>query len=604
MADQLQIVIGADTAPLQQGLNAAEKSVEKFDKSVKKTVTSSGQATLALSNLGRVASDAPFGFIAIANNIEPLIQSFQSLGKQSGGTGGALKALAGSLVGPGGLLLGISLVSSAVTVAVQKYGSLGKAIDALFGNYTKLDAQVLKSAKSYDKFNESLRTTQDIADQEEAGTRGQIVRVQALAAIVGDQTRSYNERNSALRSLSEINKTYFGELKIEEGLVKGLDSAVKNLTDSIVASARAKGFESEIGKTAVQLREQERLLEALRVKRDEVTKQPFKIVGAAAVRSNAGEIQAANNAYEQQLIVVKNLRTVLTDFETQLKTYTSATVNQRLQTDAAAESARLQAEAEKAADRQRQRNIQSAKDAQEAEDRLNRTLEIQRKLRNAPTAVALDPIQGRISQIADANEKAIVSTAQLDKRLKQAFQFDVTAPTFNFAALEANAKATFDRIAASNAAASERIISQTQRITDTFTNFLAPAIDSIFDAFARGDDPVKALGQTIKRLALDIAASAVKAAALQAILGAFTGGAALGVGGLAGGAGLGGGGLGGLLQGLLSGGLRGAAAPAFPRGTAFTGGGMQLAGSVVFVQRGTDLVGVLNQGNARINRVG
>jgi hypothetical protein len=31
---------------------------------------------------------------------------------------------------------------------------------------------------------------------------------------------------------------------------------------------------------------------------------------------------------------------------------------------------------------------------------------------------------------------------------------------------------------------------------------------------------------------------------------------------------------------------------------------MQLAGSVVFVQRGTDLVGVLNQGNARINRVG
>ena len=601
MADQLQIVIGADTAPLQQGLNAAEKSVEKFDKTVKKTVTSSGQATLALSNLGRVASDAPFGFIAIANNIEPLIQSFQSLGKQSGGTGGALKALAGSLVGPGGLLLGISLVSSAVTVAVQKYGSLGKAIDALFGNYTKLDAQVLKSAKSYDKFNESLRTTQDIADQEEAGTRGQIVRVQALAAIVGDQTKSYNERNSALRSLSEINKTYFGELKIEEGLVKGLDSAVKNLTDSIVASARAKGFESEIGKTAVQLREQERLLEALRVKRDEVTKQPFKIVGAAALRSNAGEIQAANNAYEQQLIVVKNLRTVLTDFETQLKTYTSATVNQRLQTDAAAESARLQAEAEKAADKQRQRNIQSAKEAQEAEDRLNKILEIQRKLRNAPTKVALDPAVSRISQIAEQNKAAISSTEQLGKKLRDAFGLDINAPQIDFKGLEDRAKASFDRIATISGETSQRIISQTQAITASFNTLLAPAIDSVFNALATGQNAFKALGDSLKQLVVQLISTVVKAAALAAIISAVTGTPFnVAFKGTLSGAQQ----FGALGAGVAPGRIGGAAAPSFPRGTAFTGGGLQLSGNVTFVQRGTDLVGVLNQGNARINRVG
>ena len=61
----------------------------------------------------------------------------------------------------------------------------------------------------------------------------------------------------------------------------------------------------------------------------------------------------------------------------------------------------------------------------------------------------------------------------------------------------------------------------------------------------------------------------------------------------------------GNLSTLTGGGrIGGAAAPSFPRGTAFTGGGMQLAGNVTFVQRGPDLVGVLNQGNARINRVG
>jgi len=153
MSEQLQINIGADTKGLETGLQRATAAVETFDKNVKKTVSSSGQATLALSNLGRVASDAPFGFIAIANNIEPLIQSLQGLGKTSGGIGGTLKALGASLIGPGGLLLGFSLVSSAITVAVQKYGSLGNAINALFGSQDELVKLTADAADSYAKFN-------------------------------------------------------------------------------------------------------------------------------------------------------------------------------------------------------------------------------------------------------------------------------------------------------------------------------------------------------------------------------------------------------------------------------------------------------------------
>jgi hypothetical protein len=65
---------------------------------------------------------------------------------------------------------------------------------------------------------------------------------------------------------------------------------------------------------------------------------------------------------------------------------------------------------------------------------------------------------------------------------------------------------------------------------------------------------------------------------------------------------------GGILQSLLGGGgllggIGGAAAPRFG-GTAAFSGGLQLAGQVVFTQRGTDLVGVLNSSNARIGRVG
>ncbi len=601
MADQLQIIIGADTAPLQQGLNAAEKSVEKFDKTVKKTVTSSGQATLALSNLGRVASDAPFGFIAIANNIEPLIQSFQSLSKQSGGTGGALKALAGSLAGPGGLLLGFSLVSSAVTIAIQKYGSIGKAVDALFGNYTKLDAQVLKSAKSYDKFNESLRTTQEIADQEEAGTRGQIVRVQALAAIANDQTAAYGKRNSALKELQSISKDYFGNLKIEDGLIKGLTGSVVQYTQSIINSAKAKGFESEIGKTSVQLREQENLLEALRQKRDQVLKEPFKVVGLAATRSNIGAIQDANNAYEDQKVVVKNLQTVLADLEGELTKYTRKLVVEKIEIDAATDAAKLRAEAERAGNIERQRNIQSAKEAQEAEDRLNKILEIQRKLRNAPTKVALDPAVSRISQIAEQNKIAIASTEQLGKKLRDAFGLDLTSPQIDFKALEDKARSSFDRIATISGETSQRIISQTQAITASFNTLLAPAIDSVFNALATGQNAFKALGDSLKQLVVQLISTVVKAAALAAIISAVTGTPFnVAFKGTLSGAQQ----FGALGAGVAPGRIGGAAAPSFPRGTAFTGGGLQLAGNVTFVQRGTDLVGVLNQGNARINRVG
>lgn len=608
MADQLQIVIGADTAPLQQGLTTAVKAVETFDRSVKKTVASSGQATLALTNLGRVASDAPFGFIAIANNIEPLVQSLQSLGRTSGGLGGTLKALGSALVGPAGLLLAFSVISSAITVAVQKYGSLGNAINALFGNYTQLDAQIQKASKSYAKFNENLRTSADISRDEGASVQGQVTRVQALAAVANDQTKSYNERNSALKSLTEINKTYFGNLKIEDGLIKGLTGAVDSYTKSIIASAKAKGFEAEIGKTAVQLREQETLLDALNKQRqrsiDLQKKGPGGLPGigqAAAAKTLTDNLNDANDAFNRQNVIVNNLQTRLKDLEAQLTTYSNAQVQERIGTDAAADAQKKKAEAEKAAADAREKNIKKTRDAIDAEKLLNMQLELQRKLRAAPTTVALDIPTSKITELAKANQTITKSFDAQAQRLKQAFGFDIQAPNIDFTALEAKTQAFFQKINQAGEDTKNRLVNQTQNITDAFNTVLAPSIDAVFNALATGQNAFKALGDSLKQLIVQLISTVVKAAALAAIISAITGTpfnvAFKGT--------LGGsqqfGGLTGLAQG---GGIRGAAAPSIPRGTAFQAGGMQLNGSVTFVQRGTDLVGVLNRGNAQINRVG
>ncbi len=107
MSEDLKVTVGADVKPLIDAMNAAGGSTKKFadvaarniSTAAAKIKTSSNTAGFALQNLGRVAQDLPFGFVGIANNLNPLLESFQRLRKESGSTGGALKLLAGSLGG-------------------------------------------------------------------------------------------------------------------------------------------------------------------------------------------------------------------------------------------------------------------------------------------------------------------------------------------------------------------------------------------------------------------------------------------------------------------------------------------------------------------------
>jgi hypothetical protein len=107
------------------------------------------RSRIALNDLSRVAQDLPFGFIGIQNNIPQLVNSFSELRKDSKTTGEALRALAAGITGPAGLLFAFSVVTSLITVVIQKYGSLGNAIDALTSGNTKL-------YEAQKKYNEGL----------------------------------------------------------------------------------------------------------------------------------------------------------------------------------------------------------------------------------------------------------------------------------------------------------------------------------------------------------------------------------------------------------------------------------------------------------------
>jgi len=148
MADeQLKFVVGADTSQFNAELKKAENELRQFQNALKKTTDineleilngkiqktqqtiaglnnsmksvapSTNKATQSLTDLSRVVQDAPYGFIGIANNINPLVESFGRLKAESGSTGGALKALLSGLSGPAGLGIAFAVVTSAITFA-------------------------------------------------------------------------------------------------------------------------------------------------------------------------------------------------------------------------------------------------------------------------------------------------------------------------------------------------------------------------------------------------------------------------------------------------------------------------------------------------------
>lgn len=125
--EKLQNVIANTTS--QRKLESALKALSQQQAAYNKTVqaapaalnglkNSANAANNVLINTGRIFQDLPFGIIGIANNINPLIESFQRASSAAKETGTSLgKTLVQSLAGGGGLGLAFSLVTGAASLA-------------------------------------------------------------------------------------------------------------------------------------------------------------------------------------------------------------------------------------------------------------------------------------------------------------------------------------------------------------------------------------------------------------------------------------------------------------------------------------------------------
>ena len=236
---ELQIKIGADVTSAVQGLNqvgteleqtsrdanAFSNSVDKASAKLRALPNVTGQATSTLTNFSRVVQDAPYGIIGIANNIDPLIQSFNQLKVSTGSTTGAFKALIGQLAGPAGIALGISLVTSLLV----KYS------DKLFGASQAskdLAEQSKKAAEAQQSILERLGSERAEIDK--------------LILLIKSENTTRAQKEVILKKLQQISPQYFGDLRNEAGLVDKLTEAYKKYTASLVARSEVAVLSKEL----------------------------------------------------------------------------------------------------------------------------------------------------------------------------------------------------------------------------------------------------------------------------------------------------------------------------------------------------------------------
>jgi len=316
----LNINIGANVTDLQAQLQKAENLLVQFQNALKKatnvgeinylnnqiknlntTITSLGQqmnkvgrpaadATNALGNLSRVAQDAPYGFIGIANNLNPLLESFQRLQKESGGAGSALKAMVSGLTGPAGIGIALGVVSSLVVAfgddiqnfITEQISGLGEKFKTETNLINASSSAFVKASTDIDKLKNSFELY-----QQGAITKDKFLK--EFNATLGDTIAKTNDLATAEKFLTNYADTYI-EMTFKKAIAQE-------------ASAQAA----------------KKMLELEMTKAKPLTPSSGSVVSAifgnpAQIGIKAAENKLAlQNGLQEQIDVLKNLRKTYED---------------------------------------------------------------------------------------------------------------------------------------------------------------------------------------------------------------------------------------------------------------------------------------------------
>jgi hypothetical protein len=303
MAANLTIEVGADIKGVVTGFQGIDNTLSKTGKKLAVLTKSSNASTLAMVNLGRVVQDAPFGFLGISNNLNPLLESFQRLRAESGSNSAALKALGQSMIGAGGLGFAVSIISSLLIV----FG------DKLFKSSTAAEshADALKKAKqALADYVDSLNDIDQARVKGLQSAQEELVKLKTIYDATQNTNIAIGQRKKLVDELQEQYPKYFANIKDEVILAGGAKKAYDELSTAILASAKARAAQDVLvdiqkqllavdqeiaGNTVNKIKLQQQL--------NNLSKQPLTITSATgeerltSVGAKANKVQQTLNGF-------------------------------------------------------------------------------------------------------------------------------------------------------------------------------------------------------------------------------------------------------------------------------------------------------------------
>lgn len=214
---------------LEGSTNRLNNASGKGGRSLGQVSDATRKAQFAMQNLNRVVQDAPFGFIAIQNNIDQALSSFGALVTSTGSARGALKALATSFTGVGGIITVVSLASSAYIAfgddiknafnkGKQAAEEAKRAFSDALSEFIKVDqsfeevsfsrSNLIKAITETERAIESLKASNDV------DFRGGVGNINLGASLGGgERSDDINKAVSANKTLLEQEETTLKLLK-------------------------------------------------------------------------------------------------------------------------------------------------------------------------------------------------------------------------------------------------------------------------------------------------------------------------------------------------------------------------------------------------------
>ncbi len=576
--EQLQIVLTAETdqaakdiSNVTKQLSTLEKTAAVASKSFGAVSKGAANATPALTNFGRVIQDAPFGIIGIANNIDPLISSLQSLSKQTGGAGGAFKALGAGLLGPAGIAIGVS----AATSALIAFGpAIGRAISGVSDFENAQRAAAEEGAKAFAKAADNFSNFVRLASDGEASTARQNDAFEKANKLLADYGLQIENLAAFQQQGAKIGALY-AQIKQEEAKA----SLFAGKAAEAYAKSVALGTKIEQGDFFGVLGEFSTgdLIQTLTGDTNLFGSLGFAVTGVTNAFSKANTEEANFNkesaksraTIDTLIASIGKVDGVTEKFGKSTKTTAAATVTAKDSFDKYLASFGTFTTGQ-----------------QKAVLLTNQETAGLIALSKAADAVAASKTKANLADKQKALGGTIAPVGAVNRGLDPA----ILAKQAEAATIAANATAQ-----AATAADNAQVA----------YGLLSPAIDGVFNALS-ADDPFKALIQGLKAFVVEIIKAIAKALILKALTAAFSGGT-----GILGGA------LGGLLgfSGRANGGPVGAGSPymvgeAGPElfvpntsgsivpNMALAGGGGTLSATI----RGNDLLFILEQSKKSFNR--